>query len=178
MNIRHGAPGQAKEVSPAEYLRIVKAFLAKDRRKEAYELLQKVVVKHEKDPYLLSYFGYLSAFVAGKYRIGIESCLLAITLFKKKMLLDEDDVEEEFIAVLYLNLGRAYLAGGKKKDAVISLYKGLQFDKQNRELLLEVRKLGIRKTVPISFLDRSNPLNALFGRMLRKNTKQPTNKGR
>jgi tetratricopeptide (TPR) repeat protein len=177
MNSGAGA-GHAKDMSPAAYLRTVKALLSKGKRREAYELLQSVVVKHENDPFLLSYFGYLAAVVGGKYRNGIESCTLAITLYKKKMLLNEDNVEEELIAVLYLNLGRAYLAGGKKKDAIASLYKGLQFDRQNSDLLAEVRKLGIRKKIPITFLDRSNPINALFGRMMRKNVKHAAKKGR
>lgn len=178
MNSGAGAPGHAKEMSPAGYLRTAKALLAKGRPREAYELLQSGVVKYENDPFVLSCFGYLSACVAGKYRNGIESCVLAITLLKKKMLRNEDNFEEELFAALYLNLGKAYLAGGKKKDAVATLHKGLQFDKQNSDLLAEVRKLGIRKKTPLSFLDRSNPLNAIFGRMLRKNAKQATIKGR
>jgi len=157
-----------EEMSPEGYLRKAKALLAKGRRGDAYELLRPAVVQYAEDSFLLSYFGYLTAFLDGRYRNGIESCKLAIVLFEKKMLRGEEDVEERLKAVLYLNLGRAYLAGGKKKDAFDTLQKGLRFDKQNRDILEELERLGIRKYIPVSFLDRSNPINALLGKMLRK----------
>jgi len=168
----------AEELSPAGYLREVRALLAKGRRGDAYELLRPALVKYDDDPFLLSYYGYLAAFLGGKYRNGIESCKLAIVLFQKKALHGEEGLEERLQAVLYLNLGRAYLAGGKRKDAFDALQKGLRFDRQNRELLAEVERLGVRKYVPLSFLDRSNPINALFGRLLRKTRDQTAEKGR
>jgi tetratricopeptide (TPR) repeat protein len=156
------------EISPVGYLHGARALLAKGKKREAYELLQPAVVKYAEDPYLLSYFGYLAALLEGKYRNGIEACKQAVVLFDKMMLHGEEGVEERLKAVLYLNLGRAYLAGGKKKDAFETLQKGLRFDKQNRELLAELERLGIRKYVPLSFLNRSNPINELVGRLLRK----------
>lgn len=163
-----------EETSPAGYLREVKALLAKGRQGDAYEMLRLAVVKYAEDPFLLSYFGYLTAFLDGRYRNGIESCKLAIVLFEKKSLRGEEDVEEKLNEVLYLNLGRAYLAGEKKKEAFDTLQKGLRFDKQNKDLLSELERLGIRKYTPMSFLDRSNPINALLGRMLRKTGKDRT----
>jgi tetratricopeptide (TPR) repeat protein len=170
---RHQNTGEATmsksdgELSPTEYLREVKALLAKGMKKDAYALLQSAVMQYPGKPFLLSYFGYLTASLEGKYRNGIESCKQAILLFEKKALHAEEGVEERFKAVLYLNLGRAYIAGGKKKDGIETLQKGLRFDKQNRELLAEIQRLGIRKYVPLSFLDRSNPINVLVGRMFR-----------
>jgi tetratricopeptide (TPR) repeat protein len=163
-----------EEMSPAGYLREVRALLAKDRKRDAYELLRPAVVQYAENPFLLSYFGYLTAILDGRYRNGIESCKLAIVLFEKKSLDGEEDVEEKLNAVLYLNLGRAYLASGKKKETFDTLQKGLRFDKQNKDLLAELERLGIRKYVPMSFLDRSNPINALIGRMLRKTDKNAT----
>jgi len=161
-------------MSPEGYLRESRALLAKGRRGEAYELLRPAVVRYAEDPFLLSYFGYLTAFLDGRYRNGIESCKLAIVLFEKKLLRGEESVEERLKAVLHLNLGRAYLAGGKKKDAFDTLQKGLRFDKQNKDILEELASFGVRKYKPISFLGRSNPINALIGRMLRKNSKNAT----
>jgi tetratricopeptide (TPR) repeat protein len=161
------------EMSPAGYLHEARVLLAKDRKRDAYELLQPAMVKYAEDPFLLSYFGYLAALLEGKYRNGIESCKQAIVLFDKMMLHGEEGVEERLKAVLYLNLGRAYLAGGKKKDAFETLQKGLRFDKQNKELLAELERLGIRKYIPLSFLDRSNPINELVGRLLRRPGKNP-----
>jgi tetratricopeptide (TPR) repeat protein len=162
------------EVSPAAYLHETKELLAKGRRGEAYRLLQLAVVKYDEDPFLLSYFGYLTALLEGKYRNGIESCKLAIVLLEKKFLRGTEDVEERLNAVLYLNLGKAYLAAGKKKDAVDTLQKGLHFDKQNKDLQKELEILGIRKYIPVPFLDRSNMINEFLGRLLRKPDKNMT----
>ena len=49
--------GSGDEMSPAEYLHDVKALLAKNRKKDAYELLQPAVVLYAEDPFLISYFG-------------------------------------------------------------------------------------------------------------------------
>jgi len=162
-----------QEMTPAGYLRDAKALLAKGRKRDAYQLLQSAVVQYPGKPFLLSYFGYLTASLEGKYRNGIESCNQAILLFEKKALHGEEGFEERLKAVLYLNLGRAYIAGGKKKDGYETLQKGLRFDKQNRELLAELQRMGIRKYVPLSFLDRSNPINALVGRMFRRASNSP-----
>jgi tetratricopeptide (TPR) repeat protein len=162
------------EMSPEEYLREARALLANGRRGEAYRLLRTAVVKYDEDPFLLSSFGYLTALLEGRYRDGIESCKHAVILFEKKLLNGVEDVEERFTAVLYLNLGKAYLAAGKKKEAIDTLHKGLHFDKQNKDLLGELETLGIRKYVPLPFLDRSNLINAFVGRMLRKPDKNLT----
>jgi len=159
------------EMSSAGYLRGARALLAKGYKREAYELLQPAVVKYPEDPFILSYVGYLAALLEGKYRNGIEHCKQAVVLFEKMVLHSEERVEERLKAVLYLNLGRAYFAGGKKKDAFETLQKGLRFDKQNKDLNAELERLGIRKYVPLSFLDRSNPINELVGRLLRRTSK-------
>jgi tetratricopeptide (TPR) repeat protein len=159
--------------SPAEYLRSIKSLLMKSRQRDAYGLVQNAVVLYADDPFLLSYYGYLEALMDGKYRNGIETCTRAIALFQKRVLLDEDNSEEAQNAVLYLNLGRAYLAAEKKMDAVDTLTKGLHFDKRNRDILAELKKLGIRKIIPLPFLTRSHPVNAFIGRMLRKTRQQP-----
>jgi tetratricopeptide (TPR) repeat protein len=174
-NIEDAPPTKPEaEMSAAEYLREARALLGKGRRGEAYQLLRPAVVKYAEDPFLLSYFGYLTALLEGRYRNGIESCKRAIVLFEKKSLSSLEDVEVRLNAVLYLNLGRAYLAGGKKKDAIDTLQKGLRFDKQNKDLVGELETLGIRKYVPVPFLDRSNLINAFLGRMLRKPDKNLT----
>lgn len=174
-NVGEAALSQPEpEMSPAAYLHEARDLLAKGRRGEGYQLLRLAVVKYDEDPFLLSYFGYLTALLEGRYRDGIESCKLAIVLFEKKLLNGVEDVEERLIAVLYLNLGKAYLAAGKKKDAIDTLHKGLRFDKQNKDLLGELATLGIRKYVPVPFLDRSNMINAFVGRMLRKPDKNLT----
>jgi tetratricopeptide (TPR) repeat protein len=158
--------------SAADYLREVKTHLLKERRREAYALVQSAVGKYADDPMLLSYYGYLKACMDSRYRSGIEDCLRALSLFQRNALRGEGDMDETAKSEFYLNLGRAYCAANKKKLAYDALNKGLKFDKQNVALQKELQKMGVRKLPPIPFLDRSNPINAILGKMIRKNEKR------
>ncbi len=156
------------EISASEQLQKVRFHLARKKPRDAYDLLKVIIVHYEDDPVLLSYYGYLKAALDGMYRSGIEDCARALSLFQRQMLRCAVDGDEKLKAVLYVNLGRAYGAAGKKKDAYNALSKGLVADMQNDDVLAELRKMGIRKKKPVSFLDRSNPVNNFFGKMLRK----------
>jgi len=166
------SPSLENKRSAADYLREIKTHLLKERRREAYALLQSAVVKYADDPMLLSYYGYLKACMDGRYRSGIEDCLKALSLFQRNTLRGEGDMDETAKSEFYLNLGRAYFAANKKKLAFDALNKGLKFDKQNVDLQKEIQKMGVRKSTPIPFLDRSNPVNAILGKMIRKSEKR------
>ncbi len=163
------APEEAK---PRDYLRQVKIHLSKSKLKEAFGLLQKASIHFPDDPFILSYYGCLQALVDKKYRTGIETCKKALALIQESSSFGE----EMLYPVFYLNLGRAYLAAGKKKDALETFYKGLKFDNSNRELVKEVRALGKRKAALVPFLDRSNVINKYIGLILRKSTKTAAKK--
>jgi tetratricopeptide (TPR) repeat protein len=162
-------PGKKEETKPREYLRAVKAHLRDGKQKEAFRLLQQASVHFPDDPVVLSYFGCLQAVVDKKYRSGVETCKKAIAQLRQK----ESFEEEVLYPVFYLNLGRAFMAAGKKKDAIDSFNKGLKYDSSNGELRKELRKLGERKKAPVPFLDRSNPINKYIGMLLRVGQKAP-----
>ncbi len=157
----------AEELTPRDYLRQVKLNLSKGRQKEAFGLLQRAQVNFPDDPFILSYFGCLQALVDKRYRTGIETCKKALALLRKSSSFGE----EMLYPVFYLNLGRAYVAAGKKKDALETFNKGLKFDNTNRDLQKEVRALGKRKAAPVPFLDRSNPINKYIGMILHTTSK-------
>jgi hypothetical protein len=71
-----------------------------------------------------------------------------------------------FNPVLYLNLGRAYLAAGNKEDAFEAFRMGLIFGNENEDLLCEIREIGMRRKPIVPFLQRSNPLNKYIGKVL------------
>jgi len=162
-----GEPGQPEghgEAKPSDYLKAVRNQLRNKNLKEAYGLLQQAAVQYPDEPLILSYFGCFQAIVDKKYRSGVEACKRAIVLLKKK----ETFSEEVLYPVFYLNLGRAYVAAGKKKDAIDSLKKGLRYDNENSDLKKELHKLGVRKQPPVPFLDRSNVINRYVGLILHK----------
>jgi tetratricopeptide (TPR) repeat protein len=74
--------------------------------------------------------------------------------------------EEFFSPVHYLNLARLHLAFGFKSEAIRYLRRGLMIDPGNREIGDEIRRLGVRRRPPLTFLRRQHPLNRWLGRLL------------
>jgi tetratricopeptide (TPR) repeat protein len=165
-------PDDSGGMRPGDYLRQVKAHLRKGSQKEAFSLLQQASLEYPDDPFILSYYGCLQALVGRKYRTGVEKCKQAISMIQKESSFGEDLL----YPVFYLNLGRAYVAAGKKKDALEAFERGLKYDNNNRDILMEVRGLGSRKKAVVPFLDRSNPINKYVGLILRKANKAPDKK--
>ena len=170
-------PRRDADVKPADYLRAVKSHLRNGKQKDAFRVLQQATVMYPDDPVILSYYGCLQALVDKKYRSGVDTCKKAITLLKRKK---SSFGEEVLYPVFYLNLGRAFIAAGKKKDAIDALEKGLQYDYGNNDLKKELRGMGLRKKPLVPFLDRSNPINKYIGMLLHseKDSKGDRGKGR
>lgn len=155
--------GKLKESKTVlDYLESVNGLLKNNNNRSAVRLLGEALEQHPDDPLLLSYYGCLDAVVNKNYRHGIETCLFAIETLKKKLPSGEDF----FSPVYYLNLGRAYLAAGRKNEAIDTFYKGMGIDRKNKDLRWEIRKLGVRRMPPLQFLPRSSPINKYIGKML------------
>jgi tetratricopeptide (TPR) repeat protein len=153
---------QAK--TPSDYIEELKVLLRKKSNKSALVLLSDALSIYPDDPFLLSYQGCLEAIVNKNYVYGIQTCRNALALLDDKIPFGEDF----FYPFFYLNLGRAYLAAGDKREAIESLRQGLKYDSGNREILWEMKKLGVRKRPAISLLKRSNPINKYVGMLLHK----------
>lgn len=164
-----GSAGRPEELRPAAYLRAVKAKLRTGGAKEAYSILQAAVVQFPEEAVLLSYYGYLQAVADQKFRSGVETCKEALALYKKKQALED----ESHYPVFYLNLGRAYLAAGKKSEALESFRTGLRYDAGNIDIKKELRGMGVRHKPVVPFLGRSNPINQLLGWILWRRKQEP-----
>lgn len=153
---------EKEKKTTSDYLDEVRDRLKIKNKRGALRLLSEALEKYPGDPFLLSYYGCLEAIANKNYKYGIDTCLMAIENLKKKVPFGE----EFFYPVFYLNLGRAYFAAGRKKEAVEAFNKGIKVDGENRDLLWELRKLGMRRKPPVPFLKRSNPINKYMGRLL------------
>jgi len=155
-----------------DYINEVEALIRMNSRKEVFELLIEAMGEYPNNPILLSYHGYIEALVNKQYAEGIKICRQSFKILKNQMSL----VEGFFLPILYLNLGRTYLTGRKKKEAYSSFQKGLELDKKNEDILKELKKLGVRKKPFFPFLSRTNPLNKYMGMLtyeLRKTRVRP-----
>jgi len=152
-----------KERKPVTvYIEGVENLLKANNRKSALKMLGNALTEHPFNAFLLSYYGCLDATVNNNYDHGIDLCKTAIEILKEEVLWGF----EVFLPVFYLNLGRAYLAAGAKKDAAGAFKKGLEADPENSDLLQEVRMLGMRRKPIIPILKRSNPINKYGGILL------------
>jgi tetratricopeptide (TPR) repeat protein len=155
-----------KPRSPSHFLEEVRVLLQRKDNKNALDLLTQALKKYPDDPFLLSYFGCLETLINKNFTDGIALCKRAIELLNEKIPFGQ----EVFYPTFYLNLGRSYLGANKRSDAVEAFKKGLSFDSENRDLLWEMRKLGIRRKPVVPYLKRSNPLNKYIGMILHKLT--------
>jgi tetratricopeptide (TPR) repeat protein len=149
-------------MNPMVFIKTVRGYLRNGEPKKAYALLLQAMILHPDNALILSYYGCLQSIVDKKYRSGIEACRKALIIFKA-----EDTYTAGIIyPILYLNLGRAYIAAGRKKEAIDALSKGLKYDRGNRDLKKDLLLLGIRNKPVVPFLARSNPINKYIGMLL------------
>jgi hypothetical protein len=162
-------PEGQEEIKPGDYVREVRSHLRNGKHKVAYSLLLQATVRFPEDPLILSYYGYLQAVVDKKFRSGVENCKRALLLLKEQ----GPSSEKVPYSVFYLNLGKAFVAAGRKKDAIDTLKKGLKYDSGNSDIKKELQVLGDRKEPPVAFLGRSNPINKFLGMILKSSKKAP-----
>jgi len=159
-----GMEASTEVKTPSDFLNVVKNLLLKKNNRRALELLLHALEQYPNDPFLLSYYGCLEAVVNKNYSYGIDTCNRALEVLKDRIPMGK----EIFYPTFYLNLGRAYVAAGKKKNAVQAFQNGLKYNEEHKDLLWEAKKLGIRREPSVSFLKRSNPLNKYVGMILHK----------
>ena len=78
--------------------------------------------------------------------------------------------------VLWLNLGRVYIAAGKTQRALEALDRGAQLAPGNRVLAEELAQLERRSSPVIRRLPRSHPVNIALGK-LRRSVRKPSPSG-
>ena len=83
--------------------------------------------------------------------------------FKRAVALCREAIEREPGEVLhFLNLGRVYLEAGQKIMAIKSFRQGMKISR-NRQIMVELNSLGVRKEPVFSSLSRTHVLNRFFG---------------
>jgi tetratricopeptide (TPR) repeat protein len=150
--------------SPAHYLEELKTLLRKNENTKAMELMDEALKRHPQNLYLLSYKGYLEAYVQRNFKQGITTCRNAIERLKEKMPFGE----EFLLPFFYINLGKAYLAAGRRMEAVTYFGKAKEIDPENSEARDIMKKIGARRKPVVPFLERSNPINKYVGKLLFK----------
>lgn len=163
----NGSGGTVVEKKPAELIKEARVRIRNGKLKEAYAIVLYAMELYPENPVILSYCGWLQIVLDKKHQGGLALCRRAFVAFKSS----DPETAGVIYPILYLNLGRAFLALGRKKDAFENFTKGLTHDRSNAELKKEIKSLGMRKTPPVPFLSRTNLVNRLLG-MLRHSSSQ------
>lgn len=77
----------------------------------------------------------------------------------------EATAREQYNPDLYLNLARACLAAGRRREAHEAIEAGLQLHPDHDGILKLRRDMGARRRPALPFLPRGHALNVLLGRM-------------
>ncbi len=103
-------------------------------------------------PLTRSYHAYVIARERGEFTHALALCRKSLR-------------EEPRNTRLYLNLGRVFLAAGRRDQAIRAFRQGLKFG-NDPKIRRHLDQLGLRKPEPIPALDRNNPLNKYLGLLL------------
>ena len=155
---------ETPQKSKAQFAAEINTSLRNKNSKAALAAAKEALSIFPEDPFFLSHMGHLTATVQRKPKEGCTACEKAIGIIARSASEDKD----YFYPLLYLNLGKACLAGRQKKPALDAFYTGLKYDAGHKELLSSIQILGQRRPPVISFLDRSNPVNKFLGKLRHK----------
>lgn len=146
------APAMQAE-DPEELFRAGLFLLKRNRQKEALHAFRRAFELSSADPRYMSYYGLCLADVSGRLKEGLTLC-------------EKAAAKEFYRAELFLNLALVYLRIGNRKKAHDMLRRGMALDRDNKDIKLQLDRMGIRKAPVFPFLDRNNALNKFAGKVV------------
>jgi Flp pilus assembly protein TadD len=120
----------------------------------AAHVLRRALELDPREPRCLSYLGLCMATVNRRSSEALSLCEGAL-------------VAGCYDAILYCNLGKVYLLRGNRRKAYAAFSSGLKADPRNRDILSELRAMGIRQRAFFFSLPRGHAVNRFAGRMRR-----------
>jgi Flp pilus assembly protein TadD len=130
-------------------------MLRNDNVQEAVLAFEHALRLAPDEPFTLSYLGLSMAMIRRRVHEAMAFCERAVQT-------------EQYHPELYCNLGRVYLMSGNRQKARQAFHRGLELDPKNDEIHEQLRRMGIRKPPPLSFLPRDNQINVVLGKTLRR----------
>jgi tetratricopeptide (TPR) repeat protein len=138
-------------LSPNESLRRGQELLRAGLEMAALEHFAAAHRAKSDDARLRSHYGWAVATIEHRFERGLALCREALRA-------------DGSSADIYLNLSRVLMAGGRKAEGLRYLRRGLMVDPRDATLLLEWRRLGVRRRPVLPFLPRRHLVNRILGR--------------
>lgn len=126
--------------------------LSDGRMLEALGAFERAYADNPGSPEIISYYALLNALERGQVKASVELARQAIS---------KQSGRPDF----YINLGRIFLKGGMKKEAVETYREGIRVAPDNEEIEKLLRVLGVRARPFFSSLPRGHFLNKFLGIM-------------
>jgi tetratricopeptide (TPR) repeat protein len=127
-------------------------YLKRREPNMAIHVLNRALEAKPGDPRFLSCLGLCKAMVNRRSKEALELCEKALA-------------SGAFGDFFYCNLGKVYSLRGNKRKAYAAFQAGLKTNPRNREIVQELRAMGIRQTAFFSSLPRGHIVNRFVGRM-------------
>ena len=139
------------------------AAMEKGHRNEALAFFEAAIALEKKfgtgkpQPRYLSHYGMCLGLLGRRKYEGVRFCREAVAM-------------EGYNPDLLWNLGRALLAANRRGEAYAALTKGLRLQRDHRGIIMELKKMGVRRKPFLRFLSRDNPINVFLGRLRSSST--------
>lgn len=130
------------------------AYLADGEHEEALDAFARADIRTSRDDVYKNKYQSFHGFLllqSGQSK-GIELCRSAAA-------------HECFDADVHYNLARAELEIDHRREAIQAIRRGLDIDATHPDLIRLRQRLGVRRNVTFSFLDRDNPINRIIGKL-------------
>lgn len=146
-------PGLAADsVDPERLFKEALYYLQRREPNMAAHVLGRALELRPGEPRILSYLGLCKATVSRRSNEALALCNEAL----KAGCYD---------AFLYCNLGKVYLLRGSRRKAYAAFAAGLKANPRNRDIVQELRSMGVRQPAFFSSLPRGHVVNRFVGRM-------------
>lgn len=120
--------------------------------KSAIEIQRLVNNGECREPRYLSHYGLSLCLTRTDYREALCLCRTAARLRRND-------------ATIWWNLGRVAMTLGRRGEAHRALTRALKLSPCDQEIVLDIERLGLRRSPVLSFLPRQNPVNIFLGKL-------------
>ena len=148
-----GRGGASNDVSDVERLyKEARYYLKRREPNMAAHVLNRALEANPSDPRFLSCLGLCKAMVNRRSNEALELCEKALC-------------SGAYGDFFYCNLGKVHLLRGSKRKAYAAFQAGLKTNPRNRDIVHELRLMGVRQKAFVAFLPRGHFINRFVGRM-------------
>jgi len=153
--MQHGNGQSGPLTDSADAERLYKEALYYLKRREpnmATHVLNRALEAKPGDPRFLSCLGLCKAMVNRRSNEALELCEKALAV-------------GAYGDFFYCNLGKVHVLRGNKRKAYAAFQAGLKTNPRNRDIVKELRSMGVRQEAFFTFLSRGHFINRFVGRM-------------